>query len=118
MDTYKAGKFGEDVAADYLIKNKYEILRRNYKVFIGEIDIIAKEGDTYVFVEVKARKNNKFGEPSQFVDKKKQGKIIRAAMTFTDTENFPVRFDVIEVFYSVFGDEYFTDRINHIKNAF
>ena len=83
-----------------------------------EIDIIAQDGDCLVFVEVKTRRSNAYGEPSEFVDYKKQQRIIKTAMCYTDVMNREVRFDVIEVFYTVSDGIFRTIKINHIKNAF
>ena len=105
------GLAGEDLATSYLKKNKYKILERNYTVKLGEIDIIAKDKDEIVFVEVKRRKNDDFGRPSENVDYKKQKKITAVAefyMSKNEIESY-TRFDVIEIV----GDE-----ISHIKNAF
>ena len=93
------GKLGEDFTADYLIKNGYDIITRNYRKPCGEIDIVALKGDTLVFVEVKTRKSNFFGEPSEYVDRKKQERVKKAAMVYADVENTDMRFDVIELFY-------------------
>jgi putative endonuclease len=65
---------GEELAAKFLKKKGYRIVARNYKTHIGEIDIIAKEGDTTVFVEVKTRANNSFGYPFESVNKSKRQK--------------------------------------------
>ena len=105
------GLSGETMAANYLKKNKYKIIERNYTVKKGEIDIIAKENDEIVFVEVKRRKNSDYGRPSENVDLKKQKKITAVAeyyIAINDIQAY-TRFDVIEIV----GDE-----IIHIKNAF
>ena len=66
------GNLGEDYAVKILKKNKYSILERNFTIRGGEIDIIAKDGEYLVFVEVKMRKTTDFGRPSEFVGLKKQ----------------------------------------------
>ena len=70
------GNFGEDEAIRYLIKNKYKIIERNYSCKLGEIDIIAKDKDVLVFIEVKTRTNDKYGSPSLAVNYYKKRKII------------------------------------------
>ena len=66
----KLGKIGEDTATRYLEKMKYTILKRNYRNRRGEIDIIASYNRTLVIVEVKARSNNRFGNPIDAIDKR------------------------------------------------
>lgn len=106
------GLVGENVATQYLKKQKYKILERNYKNQIGEIDIIAKDKKVLVFVEVKARTSEMFGRPCEAVDFKKQQKIHSVASVYLKEhklEDAEFRFDVIEVL----GDE-----VNHIKDCF
>ena len=105
------GKMGEDIACKYLLENNYTIVLRNYKKRFGEIDIIATNEDFLVFVEVKTRKNSNYGYASEFVDIKKQRKIIKTASEYLmDCEyDLQPRFDVIEVYKNT---------LNHIKNAF
>jgi putative endonuclease len=97
------GKSGEEAAARLLKKNGYRILARNYKVKLGEIDIIAKDKDTVCFVEVKLRKSDKFGLPAEAVTVFKQRQIARVALAFLKEKNLlgkRARFDVISVIYS------------------
>lgn len=114
------GKFGEDTAKNYLSKNGYAILETNYRCREGEIDIIARDGDCLVFVEVKTRKNADYGAPCEAVGLAKQRKIIMAAQNYMADNNIDcaVRLDVIEVFYQKRAGTYRTLRLNHIKNAF
>lgn len=114
MNTKEIGDFGEQAAVDYLLTKNYKILKRNFRMKMGEVDIIVQKDGCMVFVEVKTRKNNNFGEPSEYVDFRKQMRIKKAAACYTDVINNDVRFDVIEVFYDHFG----VKKINHIENAF
>ena len=114
------GQTGEIIAADYLKELGYTILKTNYRIRTGEIDIIAKtpEKDYIVFVEVKTRKNSKYGLASEAVNIKKQQKIITTALSYIQEEennlkDITFRFDVIEVYKKA---DYF--ECNHIKNAF
>lgn len=112
MNTRIEGRRGEDVAAAYLIKKKYKIIERNFACHFGEIDIIALDGKTVAFVEVKARKNDRFGLPREAVDKNKQNTIIRCANYWLYKNRHtgvPVRFDVVEIL---------GDKINLITDAF
>lgn len=118
MVTKTIGDFGEDAAADFLENEDYEIVKRNFRVKFGEIDIIADDEGTTVFVEVKTRGDNHHGEPSEYVTARKQKRIKTAAACYTDIMNSDIRFDVIEVFYTVIGDAMLVKKINHIKNAF
>ena len=94
------GRAGEIKAADFLKKKGYKILEKNYKTYIGEIDLIAKDGETLVFVEVKTRVNDEYGAPSQAVDLKKQEKYYKVATEYLvkhkQTESL-CRFDVVEI---------------------
>ncbi len=111
-NTVDIGKKHEQEAADYLKSLNYKILELNYKILpIGEIDIIAKDKKTFVFVEVKYRKNKLYGTPAEFVTKTKQAKVIKTALCYIKKNGIKAdfRFDVI----SICGDE-----IEHIPNAF
>ncbi len=112
----KTGKKGEDEAARFLSSKGYEILERNFHTREGEVDIIAREGKTLVFVEVKAGRQLSFGDPETWVDLKKQQKIGLAAESYLqshDIENVDCRFDVVAVFFHNTGQH-----IKHIENAF
>jgi putative endonuclease len=110
------GKEGEDIAARYLSEQGYCILVRNYRTKVGEIDIIAREGDTLVFVEVKARSGIRFGLPQEAVDQRKQTRLSRVALAYLrDQKGSPCdcRFDVVAV---VGRAEKF--KVELIRNAF
>ena len=94
------GKVGEDLAVTYLKKNGYQIVERNYHQKCGEIDIIAWEKKTLVFVEVKTRKSKTFGSPFDAITTKKQQQIARTAQDYLCRKklfNKPARFDVIGI---------------------
>lgn len=94
------GKRGEDIAAEYLLSKGFRLVERNYRQKSGEIDIICKDDDTYVFVEVKTRQDRRFGHPTEAVTKRKQLQISRTALIYlsiNDLLDEPVRFDVIGV---------------------
>ena len=111
MNNKEKGNLGELLAALYLMLKGYKILERNYLIQGGEIDIIANDGKTLVFVEVKKRKDKSFAGGAEFVDAKKQKKIISTAMLYVQKKELEcdMRFDVIEIN---------SNEINHIKNAF
>ena len=94
------GSFGEDAAAAFLSKKGFTVIQRNFSCRLGEIDIIAEEGEYLAFVEVKLRKNADHGEAREFVTFSKQKRIILAAKYWLSrhpTELQP-RFDVVEVY--------------------
>ena len=110
------GKESESLAVKYLKKNGYKILEQNYRNKIGEIDIIAKEKGTLVFVEVKARKTHVFGNPKWAVTPKKQRKISMVALYYlkaTKQTHVKARFDVVAL--SSAKEDL---QIEIIKNAF
>lgn len=112
------GAFGEDMACSYLEQRGYKLLERNFSCKAGELDIIAMEGDTIAFVEVKCRTGVDFGNPSEAVSFYKQSRMVKAALFFMSKHklfDYMCRFDVIEVLTE--GTKENT-RINLIKNAF
>ena len=109
------GKEGEDIAADFLKRKGLIIIKKNYRTIFGEIDIIAKDREVIVFIEVKTRTDNAFAHPFEAVNQKKREKIRKVALCFMKTQKkeFPARFDVL----SIIRDRGET-RIDHIKDAF
>lgn len=92
------GRKGETIARKFLKKQGYRILKRNYTCPFGEADLLAKEGEELVFVEVKTRLSEDFGSPSEAVNDKKQQKYYRIAeYYFLANAQMPFRFDVVEV---------------------
>lgn len=94
------GRRGEAAAARHLEEIGYRILARNYRTPAGEIDIVARDGDVLVFVEVKARRSARFGPPKAAVDRRKQRKLARCAQHYlkrTGRTRQRARFDVASV---------------------
>lgn len=114
--TKSVGDKGEDEAARFLAEMGYEIIGRNYRKRGGEIDIIAKDGETLVFVEVKNLPNGNAETLSHVLNARKQSRIIYMAKQFLleypEYENAYIRFDVIALNIPSFPKLY------HIKNAF
>ncbi len=111
MNTKEKGSFGEFIAAKYLENKGYKILETNYLSKNGEIDIIALNSNTIVFVEVRMRNNSSY-YPEETINKNKIKKIIKTAFLFLqerNIKNMDVRFDVISIK---------DGEINHIENAF
>ncbi len=98
----KLGEKGEGLAVRFLQKKGYRIIRQNYKTRIGEIDIVANDGETLVFVEVKTRESIAYGHPFEAVNKYKRRKIARVALLYLKKlkEIPPCRFDVVSVYYN------------------
>ncbi|MBN1780669.1 YraN family protein [bacterium] len=112
----KIGKYGEDLAVDYLKSLQYQIVVRNYRINRGEIDIIARDKNTLVFVEVKTGSSDRFGSPELWVDRRKQVQIGRLAVAYctkNHIEDTDCRFDVVAV--TLDGQE---PGIEHFKDAF
>ncbi|MBO4503774.1 MAG: YraN family protein [Bacteroidales bacterium] len=109
------GKRGEQLAAEYLSQKGYSILEQNWQIGHLEVDIIASNETMLVFVEVKTRKSNAFGEPEEFVGIAKQRNLIKAANIYSSKTNITkeVRFDIV----SVILDEGISS-IKHIEDAF
>lgn len=94
------GKKSERLAAEYLKRMGYRILETNYRSPVGEIDIVARDRDTLVFVEVKARSSHRFGSPKGAVTPAKQRKIAMTALDYikrSGQENRRARFDVVAI---------------------
>ncbi len=112
MNTCQSGALSEDAACQYLQHKGFCILARNYRQPCGEIDIIARDGKTLVFAEVKKRASGAFGGPLAAVTGAKQRKITLAAECYIK-ENTPkfdsIRFDVVCLL---------AGQITHIPNAF
>ncbi|SHH07388.1 YraN family protein [Tepidibacter thalassicus] len=114
MNNREKGILGEKIASDYLIKNNFKILQKNYKTKYGEIDLIVSKDGKIIFVEVKSRNSLNYGYPSESVNYRKQSKIIYTAKHYilsNNIKNNDFRFDVIEVYLK-------NKNINHIENAF
>ena len=111
------GDFGEKCAVEYLKENDYKVLEEKYYTRQGEIDVIALDNDTLAFVEVKTRTSDKFGSPAEAIDNKKIEHMVSTANLYLlKTEfDYEVRFDVIEVYANIIGNELFLSEINHIK---
>lgn len=107
---------GEDAAAEFLVRNGMRVLDRNWRARFGEIDIVAMDGDTLVFVEVKARTREGAIAPFEAVDHKKQSRLRRLAeayMAYRRPQFSSCRFDVVSVIANVPEP-----KLRHIPDAF
>jgi putative endonuclease len=116
MGKINTGKKGEDIAVRYLKDMGYRIIERNYRCLLGEIDIIAKDGSTIVFIEVKCRRSEKFGAPQLSVGKNKQKKLSKISLYYLKNKRLHyqnARFDGVAVKILLSGTY-----IELIQNAF
>jgi putative endonuclease len=118
-DTRRAtGVKGEEEAARFLTRSGYAILDRNVRTRAGEIDLVAKEGKTLVFVEVKTRRDLEGDPPQAAVHTRKQNRLAKLAHGYLKLKRIrqtPCRFDVVSV---IINDEGGVKAIRHIPNAF
>lgn len=116
---FSLGPAGEAAAARYLRRCGYRILARGHRQRLGEIDLIALDGQYIVFVEVKTWTSGHAGDPSEAVDSRKQEKLTRAALVYLKKRGLleqPARFDVISiVWHDIPGAQ---PKLRHFKNAF
>ncbi len=115
-DKIQTGKHGEDLAVDHLKREGYRIIKRNYRCVFGEIDIVARDEKTLVFVEVRSRKTNRYGNPRESVGLSKKMKISKIALNYLKEKQFQnshARFDVIAIKMLPDGN-----KVELIKNAF
>lgn len=109
------GKKGEQLAVDFLLKNKYEIIERNYRFDKAEVDIIAQKDKILAIIEVKTRSTVDFGNPQDFVKPKQIKNLVKAVDEYINENNLDieVRFDIIAIVKEKKGFS-----IEHLENAF
>ena len=109
------GKKGEQLAVDFLLKNGYKILERNYRFDKAEVDIIARQNDTLAVIEVKTRSSTDFGNPQDFVKPKQIQHLVKAVDEYVNVNSLDVevRFDIIAIVRE--GKSF---NIEHLENAF
>lgn len=99
-DSISAGKHGEDLAVKFLQKAGYIILKKNFRASIGEVDIIAEDDGTLVFIEVKSRTSLRYGSPKEAITEQKKRQISKAALVFMNRNKLfghRARFDVVAI---------------------
>ncbi len=100
------GRAAEESAASFLLEQGYQIIARNYRTRLGEIDLIARENGYLVFIEVRSRRHEGLGLPQETVDKSKQNRLRRLARQYlADHQQFEAlcRFDVVGVLIDLYG---------------
>lgn len=118
MKRKEFGKYGEDRAVKFLRKSGYRIIERNFRNRLGEIDIIARDGEVITFVEVKSRQDNQFGSPLEAIDHRKMHQLGKVALSFIKARGLSearCRFDVLALSA---GTKVPNDEIALIKDAF
>lgn len=116
MHNKSKGDKGEDIAVDMLVSKGYEIVERNFRTNRGEIDIVARDRDYLVFVEVKTRMNYDFGEPELAITKNKVKQLQKMAEAYlyeNRVRDVDCRFDIVAIVMQK-GEK---PKINHIVNA-
>ncbi len=113
---YQIGKAGELLAARFLIEKGYTILERNWRFSKAEVDLIARDDETLVFVEVKTRSTDYFGKPEEFVSPQKERLLAEAASVYMEQigHQWAIRFDLVSVIYRHEQDF----AIEHLEDAF
>ena len=116
ISSHKLGKAGEEAALHFLKKNNFRIVEKSFRFYRGEIDIIAYDKKTLVFLEVKTRRSYTFGFPEDALTPSKQSQLRKVALgycTLRKIQDVECRFDVLSLTYDEEGYS-----ISHIKNAF
>ena len=110
------GKQGEAIAREFLLQKGYKVIESNWRYRRAEIDLIVKSEDTLIFVEVKTRSSNFFGDPEEAVTAKKEALITEAAIAYMRQVDYEwaVRFDILEVIITS-SEQY---KVVHIEDAF
>lgn len=111
------GQRGEELAAAHLARQGYEILARNWRCRAGEMDIVARQGETLVFVEVRTRRGRRLGTPEESVTPAKQARLIEVAQTYLqemELAGAPWRIDVVAIVLDGRGQ---VRRFNHLESA-
>ena len=112
------GERGERAATKHLRRKGFKIIERRLRMRVGEIDIITVDGETVVFVEVKTRRSEALGRPSESISKTQQARLTRAALAFLKSHGLlehAARFDVVEV---IWPEAAHRPEIRHFPNAF
>ncbi len=116
LNNRSSGDLGEDIASRYLERSGYEVVERNYRTRRGELDLVARRGDTLIIVEVKLRRGTAYGDPLEAVTPRKQQTIRLMAEEYLserDPSFEDLRFDVVGILLLAGRPE-----ISHVEDAF
>lgn len=110
------GRHGEELAAQLLAARGYEILERNWRCAAGELDLVARDGECLVFVEVRTRRGQQMGSPEESITLAKQTRLVTLAETYLQDHDWPGpwRIDVVAVEMDTRGR---LQRLDHYENA-
>ncbi len=113
----KSGRQGERLAETFLKRAGFKTIARRFSTPVGELDLVMRDGDTLVFVEVKTRADDRYADPQDAVDAGKQGRLLRAARWYINQkrcDDQPCRFDVVTVITAAMSQP----QIQHFPDAF
>jgi putative endonuclease len=115
MNNWQLAKLGETIALNFLLEQGLTLIQKNFRCSLGEIDLILKDGEVFVFCEVKTRTNFKFGDPLESIDQRKLKKLTRLAQYYLVKENItsPFRIDGVGIYI----EDTQNYKINWIKNC-
>jgi len=109
------GRFGEEIARKYLEKNNYQIIDENYHTRQGEIDLICQKDNWYIFIEVKTRTNDSFGQPEESVDEKKLKKFQETISKYIIENGLTDKKWRVEVLAIIIDKKTGKSKIRHLK---
>jgi len=122
VTTREQGEYTENIACQYLENKGFKLIEKNFNCRVGEIDLIMKDNDSIVFVEVRYRRSNNFGSAAESITASKQAKLIKTASLYLQQHaklnNYPTRFDVVSITGFIETTDINTINFDWIENAF
>ena len=122
LTTREQGEYTENLACQYLEQKGFKLIEKNFNCKVGEIDLIMRDDDSLVFVEVRYRKSNHFGSAAESITANKQSKLIKTASLYLQRHDklnkYPARFDVVSITGPIKSENIENIDFNWIKNAF
>ncbi len=122
VTTRKQGEHTENLACQYLENKGFKLIEKNFNCRVGEIDLIMKDNNSLVFIEVRYRRSNNFGSGAESITASKQAKLIKTASLYLQRhdklDKYPARFDVVSITGFVETDNIKNIDFNWIENAF
>ena len=116
------GEYTENLACKYLVDKGFKLIEKNFNCRVGEIDLIMKDNDSLVFVEVRYRRSNSFGSGAESITTSKQSKLIKTASLYLQQHaklnKYPTRFDVVSITGFIETDNINNIDFDWIENAF
>ena len=122
VTTREQGEYTENLACKYLVDKGFKLIEKNFNCRVGEIDLIMKDNDSLVFVEVRYRRSNSFGSGAESITTSKQSKLIKTASLYLQQHaklnKYPTRFDVVSITGFIETDNINNIDFDWIENAF